>query len=175
MNKLSPQTEEQLLHLLDGTLGEKESIQLKIEMEKSDVLKKRYHELRTIQTFLLRKTQLEEPSRNFTQRVMEGLDNYAVNAASTHKNGLILLAGIIIASAVAILLLTNGVFDETSTSLVIDTTRVTNKWVQTPTLNIPLDIKTLVNGIIFLNLGIAFILLDRTVLKPLFQKRMMMN
>jgi hypothetical protein len=48
---------------------------------------------------------------------------------------------------------------------------IKNKWMTFPPFSIPFNGKVLVNSIIFLNLGLALILLDRTVLRPLFQKR----
>ncbi len=171
MNKISSAKEEQLLRYLDGELDAAEKIILDAEIQSSAVLKTRLEELQTVRLFLIRKATLETPSRNFTQKIMEGLDNQPVRYLFSPRKGLLLLIGVIIASGIALMLLTNGVFDDTNTSLIVDATPFKNKWIQNPSISIPFNGKILVNGIIFLNLGLAFILLDRTILRPLFQRR----
>jgi anti-sigma factor RsiW len=173
MNKLSPAKEEELLRYLDGELNSEEKINLEAEIQSSAILKKRLKELQTVQSFLMRKATLETPSRNFTQKVMEGLDAQPVRSLFSPRKGLLLLTGVIIASGIALMLLTNGVFDATTTALVVDAAPIKNKWIQDPSFSIPFNGKILVNGIIFLNLGLALVLLDRTILRPLFQKRTM--
>ena len=170
MNKLSPNKEKELLRYLDGELDVVSKTNLEEEMKHSMLLKARLDELRTVHTFLQRKTTLENPSRNFTQKVIEGLDAQPVKLLFSPRKGLLLLLGIIIASGIALMLLTNGVFDQ-STSLLVDTAPIKNKWIVDTTFSIPFNGKILVNGILFLNLGLALILLDRTILRPLFQKR----
>jgi hypothetical protein len=167
MTQLSPEREEQLLRYLDGDLATDEKAELEKQLELSVEMKTRLKELQTVTHYLQRKGQLETPPRNFTQRVMESLDKLPVRAAH-YRNGLLLLCGILIASGIALWLLSYGVFDGSVTTLEVD---VKNKWIPNPTFSIPFNAKILVNGIIFLNLALALVLLDRTVLKPLFQKR----
>jgi hypothetical protein len=83
----------------------------------------------------------------------------------------LLLVGVIIASGLALVLLSNGAFDQTQTTLLVDATPLKNKWMTFPSFSVPFNGKILVNSIIFLNLGLALVLLDRTILRPLFQKR----
>jgi hypothetical protein len=123
-----------------------------------------------IQAHLSRKTTLELPSKNFTQKVMEGLEMQPARPLLSPRKGLLLLIGILIASGISLMLLTNGVFDQTTTSLMVDAP-IKNKWIEDTTFSIPFNGKILVNGILFLNLGLALVLLDRTILRPLFQKR----
>ncbi len=169
MNKLSTAKEEELLRYLDGELDSVQKTSLEAEIQGSIILKKRLHELQTVQSFLMRKATLESPSKNFTLKVMEGLDTQSVRSLFSPRKGLLLLIGVIIASGISLMLLTSGVFDTTTTSLIVDTPK--NKWIQDPSFSIPFNGKILVNGIIFLNLALALVLLDRTILRPLFQKR----
>ena len=170
MNKLSPAKEEELLRYLDGELETSHKIKLEAELQRAPDLKERLEELRVIRSFLLRKATLETPSKTFTQKVMAGLDAQPVKSFSPGK-GLLLLIGVLIASVLALMLLSNGVFDQTNTSLLVDTAPIKNKWIEETTYSIPFNGKILVNGIIFLNLALALVLLDRTVLRPIFQKR----
>lgn len=171
MNKLSPAKDEELLRYLDGELDPAQKINLEAEIQNSTLLRKRLEELQSVRSFLMRKVILETPSKNFTQKVMEGLEAQPVRSLFSPRKGLLLLIGVIIASAISLMLLTNGVFDQTSTSLIVDAAPIKNKWIQDPSFSIPFNGKILVNGILFLNLGLALILLDRTILRPLFQKR----
>ncbi len=171
MNKLSPAKEEELLRYLDGEMEPSQKIKLEAELQAMPELKERLEELRTIRSFLVRKSTFETPSKTFTQKVMAGLDAQPVKSLFSPHKGLLLLMGVIIASVLALMLLSNGVFDNTSTSLLVDTTPIKNRWIEDTTFSIPFNGKILVNGIIFLNLALALVLLDRTVLRPWFQKR----
>lgn len=175
MSKLSPNKETELLHYLDGELDAIQKKNLEAEIQSSTVLKARLEELQSVRSFLTRKAKLEAPSKNFTNKVMEGLEAQPVRSLFSPRKGLLLLIGVIIASGISLMLLTNGVFDSTSTSLIVDASPIKNKWIEDTTFSIPFNGKILVNGIIFLNLGLAFILLDRTILRPLFQKRTSMG
>jgi hypothetical protein len=170
MNNLSPTKEEKLLRYLDGELSTNERKNLETEMQNSLLLKTRLEELQRIHSYLRRKSTFETPSRNFTLNVMEGLDRQPVRSLFSPRKGLLLLIGIIIASGLSLMLLTNGAFDQTTTSLILETP-IKNKWITDPSFSIPFNGKILVNGIIFLNLALALILLDRTILRPLFQRR----
>lgn len=175
MNKLSPAKEEELLRYLDGELNAAQKINLEAEIQNSSLLKTRLEELQFVRSFLTHRATLETPSKNFTLKVMEGLDAQPVRSLFSPRKGLVLLIGVIIASAISLMLLTNGVFDQTTTSLIVDAAPIKNKWIQDTTFAIPFNGKILVNGIIFLNLALALILLDRTILRPLFQKRTSMG
>jgi anti-sigma factor RsiW len=170
MNKLSPAKEEELLRYLDGELETSQKIKLEAELQGTPDLKERLEELRTIRSFLVRTATFETPSKTFTQKVMAGLESQPVKSMLSPRKGLLLLMGVIIASVLALMLLSNGVFDQTS-SLLVDTAPIKNKWIEETTFSIPFNGKILVNGIIFLNLALALVVLDRTVLRPLFQKR----
>ena len=171
MNKLSPTKEEELLRYLDGDLDAVSKEKLETEIRHSVLLKSRLDELQMVKSFLLSKATLETPSKNFTQKVIDGLDTQPARSLFSPRKGLLLLVGIIIASGMALVLLTNGVFDQSSVSLLVDAAPIKNKWIQDTKFSIPFNGKIVVNTIIFLSLGLALILLDRTILRPLFQRR----
>ncbi len=167
-----PLTDEYLLRFLNGELDAHEVTTLRSQLAETSELTQRLDELRAIQTYLKHTNVVEKPSSNFTARVMQGLDRVKAHRISA-KRGLILLIGSIVASGLALGLLTLGTFD-TSTSLLIEPP-VQNRLVELPAINIPFNTKVLINGILFLNLGLLFLLLDRTILKPLFQNRAYSN
>jgi hypothetical protein len=163
-----PITDEYLLRYLNSELDANEVAALKVQLSKGTELSQRLEELRVIQTYLKQTSKLETPRTNFTEVVIAGLDRVKTQSISA-KRGLILLVGSIVASGIALGLISLGVFDS-STSLLIESP-VQNRLLELPKINIPFNTKVLINGIIFLNLGLLFVLLDRTILKPLFQNR----
>lgn len=170
MKKLSQEKDDQLLHYLDGELITNEVEALEKELLLSPDLNLRVEELRSVRALLLKKAQLEIPSKNFTQQVMSGLDAKPARSTFSYRQGLLLLIGSVIASGIALALLSAGVFDAPTTPLIVDSP-IKYDWLKLPSISIPFNGKVIVNGIIFFNLGLAFILLDRTILRPLFQRR----
>jgi anti-sigma factor RsiW len=171
MKKLSLEKEEQLLRYLDGELDAQTRQTLEAEILQSELLSTRLEELRMVQSVLVQKARLETPSKNFTQKVMGSLDAKPVVSLFTPRKGLLLLLGSIIASGIALALLSAGVFDAPTAPLVLDSP-VKTDWLKVPSVSIPLNGKILVNGILILNLALALVLLDRTILKPIFQRRL---
>jgi anti-sigma factor RsiW len=171
MKKLSLEKEEQLLRYLDGELDAQTSQLLEAEIQTSELLSTRLEELRMVQSVLIQKARLETPSKNFTMKVMSGLDTKPATSTFTPRKGLLLFIGSIIASGIALALLSAGVFDAPVAPLVLDSPLKTD-WLKVPSVSIPFNGKVLVNGILILNLALAFVLLDRTVLKPIFQRRL---
>jgi hypothetical protein len=109
----------------------------------------------------LSKNKLESPSSNFTHRVMMNLHTLPVASSLSPRNGVLLLCGTILALTILTLLLGGGMFDS-----VINTIEVPQ--VKT---SIPVNGKWIVNGLVMVNIVLAFILLDRTILRPLFNRR----
>lgn len=109
----------------------------------------------------LAKNRLESPSSNFTHRVMMNLHSMPVASALSPRNGLLLLGGTMLALTILIVLAGGGMFDA-----VLDTVAV-------PQLKTTITVngKWIVKGLIFLNIVLAFIIFDRTILKPFFSKR----
>src|SRR6478609_5467354 len=111
MEKITQQQDDRLLDYLDGKLSGAEAAMLKNQLEQSAALNQRLEELRAVHTLLSNST-LVEPSKNFTQFVMNNLDKVPVRTSTlSPRNGLILLCGILVATGITILLLATGSFD----------------------------------------------------------------
>lgn len=168
--KLSQAQEGKLLEYIDGTLSVIEKEKFEQELKSSTTLQERLDELKKLDS-TLRSIKLEQPSKNFTQLVMSKLDQYPVQSKSfSSLNGILLLAGVLVAVGIGSLLLAGGVFDGSS---VIDLNQAidTTKYIEKPLPSIPFNGKLIVNIIIMLNLALAFLMLDKAVLKPWFEKR----
>lgn len=174
MKKVSQEIDELLLAYLDGALTGEKLEKVKNGLNTSEELRSRLEVLKLIQQSLESNTLLH-PSGNFTQRVMENLDKAPVASMLTPKNGLILLAGILVAMGIGASLVDTGIFNALNGMLSLDQIKLPTG-VATPSLpTIPLSGKLIVNSIIALNLGLAFLLLDRTILKPYFNRRSRMQ
>ena len=163
-------TDNQLLDYLDGVGTEVERKGLKEAIINSPLAQRRLKELETVHFFLQNKKGIEQPSKNFTDKVMEHLHTKASFTFFSPKNGLILLAGLIVASGLALTLLSSGAFDQLHTIFNFNALPIKTDVIKIPK-SIPFDIKTFVKIFVMINLAIAFILLDRTILRPIFQKR----
>lgn len=163
-----PITDEYLLRYLNSELEANEVAALKTQLAETPELTQRLDELRVIQTYLKQTNRIETPGENFTIKIMASLEHTSIERISTRR-GLILLIGSIVASGILLGLLSLGAFDS-STAVLIEPP-VKNTFINLQEISIPLNTKVLINGIIFLNLGLLFMLLDRTILKPLFQNR----
>jgi hypothetical protein len=161
-------TDEHLLRYLNGELAAPEIAVLKVQLAETIELNQRLEELRVIQTYLKQTSMLETPGESFTTKVMAGLNHTSIERISTRR-GLILLIGSIVASGILLGLISLGAFDSSATLLIEPP--VKNTFINLQEISIPFHTKVLINGIIFLNLGLLFMLLDRTILKPLFQNR----
>jgi hypothetical protein len=118
-------------------------------------------ELRVIDETLGGNSKLESPSSNFTHRVMMNLHAMPVATSLSPKNGLLLLGGTILALTILTVLTGGGMFDS-----VLET-------IDVPQLKTSIPVKGtwVVKGLIILNIVLAFILFDRTILRPFFNKR----
>ncbi|MBX2963778.1 MAG: hypothetical protein KF687_14805 [Cyclobacteriaceae bacterium] len=168
MNKIPQLLENQLLELIDGNLSASEKEKIEQEIEHSPEVKKRYNQLVEIDR-ALKTIQLEQPSKTFTQIVMAKLNSQPLQTGFSIKNGLLLLFGVLIAVGAATVLLATGVFDTAGT---IDLNNiVAPNLTKEPLPSVPFNGKLVVNGIIILNIVLAFLILDRTILKPWFNRR----
>jgi hypothetical protein len=86
------------------------------------------------------------------------------------KSSLLLLLGTLVTIVVSAMLVSAGVFDETGT---LDMNNLISKqdYVRLTLPAIPLSSKWIINILIIINLALAFVVLDRTILKPFFEKR----
>lgn len=170
--KISQTHDDKLFEYLDGGLKGIEKENIEQLLKTSPALQARLEELRKLDADL-RTIKLEQPSKNFTQRVMSKLDQYPVRSNLTFRNGIFLLAGVLVAIGIGSLLVAGGVFDGTSTIDLNQTIVPVNKYIETPIPTFNFDGKLMVNIIIVLNLALAFVVLDRAILKPWFEKRRM--
>jgi hypothetical protein len=172
--KIPQAQEEKLLNYLDGTLAGNEKESLETLIKNSAALQSRLNELRALDAGL-RSVKIEQPSKNFTQLVMNKLDQYPIQTKSfSTRNGILLLVGVLVAVGIGSLLVAGGAFDGTST-IELNQNIIPNKYLQNPLPSIPFNGKVVVNVIILLNLALAFMVLDRAILKPWFEKRARMH
>jgi anti-sigma factor RsiW len=170
MDKITEAQETALQRYLDGTLEGPALQQLKQDLNTSAALQRRLEELRPVHDFLARNT-LQSPSSNFVDQVMRNLSRGAITSYPSPRNGLMLLAGVMVASGMLAALLTAGTFDQVSGLLSLNQMEVL-KNVQAPELpSVNVNGKLVMKILIGVNLVLAFIVLDRTVLRPFFQRR----
>jgi hypothetical protein len=169
MKKVSQTVDDMLLDYIDGILNSHDAKKLEDALRTNQEWQTRLDELKVV-TAALRQTALQHPSKNFTTLVMTKLDQYPATYRLSSRNGIFLLAGILVAVGITSLLVSFGIFDTTS-NIDLNQVNVSKKFVNAPLPSFKLSGKLLVNTIIVLNLGLAWILLDRTILKPFFQKR----
>lgn len=172
MKKIPQALEEMLFDYLDGTLSAADKQRLETELSRNPELKARLDELQNVELWLSKIPLEEMPSRNFTQQVMGKLDQYPARSSSlTSRNGIFLLVGILVAVGLATILVSSGVFDGVQTTINLNQ-ELPQKYIQKSLPPIALSGKLIVNIVILLNLGLAWLVLDRAILKPLFQRRM---
>lgn len=119
----------------------------------------------------LGKAKLETPSSNFTHRVMINLHSMPAASSLSPRNGLLLLAGTFLAVVILTVIVGTGVFDTYNPTISLEklpSVPLTENLQKT----IPISGNWLLNGLVLLNIVLAFVLLDRTILRPFFNKRM---
>lgn len=172
MRTTSKNMDDRLLEYIDGTLAPADTEKLQREISDSAELKARLEELQSLSHSL--RVRLEEPSKNFTQRVMEQLEKSPVRNSLSIRNGIFLLIGVMVAVGISSLLLATGIFDTTG-SIDLNDLVQQSKYIKQPLPSIPFNGKLVVNIIIVLNISLAFLVLDRAILKPWFENRTRMN
>jgi hypothetical protein len=127
-------------------------------------------ELSSIDRYL-QSVRIEQPSVNFTQQVMSNLHRAsAVTLGLPSRNKILMLAGILVTIGVATLLIAGGAFNNV-TSITFDQQLIPNDKLREYIPSIPFNGKLVINIVILMNLALAFMILDRAVLKPWFDKR----
>ncbi len=170
MEKITEKQEANLQQYLDGTLEGPALHQLKQELAASPSLRLRLEALRHVHQVLQRNS-LQSPTGAFVERVMKNLTRSAVSSMPSPRNGLMLLAGVMVASGLLAFMVSAGSFNNISGVFSIDQVEPLKKYV-TPSLpTISISGKLVMNLLIGINLVLAFIVLDRTVLRPFFQRR----
>ncbi|HEY5748109.1 MAG TPA: hypothetical protein VIU12_18690 [Chryseolinea sp.] len=180
MKKIPQAQEEMLFDYLDGTLNAADKQRLETELSHNRELKARLDELQNVELWLSKISLEDTPSRNFTQQVMGKLDQYPARSSTlTSRNGIFLLVGILVAVGLATILVSSGVFDGVQTTINLNQElpqkyipKSLPQYVPKSLPPIALSGKLIVNIVILLNLGLAWLVLDRAILRPLFQRRM---
>ncbi len=170
MQKISQETDILLQDYLEGKLSEEKRRKIEFGLEKSEELRNRLEILKLLQQSMSHSS-LMQPSANFTQRVMSNLHTMSSAQSLSPKNGLILLGGILIAIGIAISMLNTGLFNSMNGMLSFENFQLPQGLALPQVPSIPINGKIILNVIIALNIGLAFLLLDRTILKPLFNRR----
>jgi len=172
MKDRSQSADDKLSRYLDGGMSNPEKKAFEEELKINTVLRTELEHLQDI-GFTMRNKMLEQPSRNFTQLVMSRLDQYPIVAQKSFsiRNGILLLAGVLVAVGLAAVLVSAGVFDTAVTTIDLNQMQLPQEYLPKSLPSIPFNGKLIVNLIIVLNLGLAWVVLDRAILKPLFQRR----
>ncbi len=170
MEKISNDQEDNLQDFLDSKLEGGSLQQLKRELEGSPDLQQRLEELRRVHTFLESKA-LQSPSPRFVERVMQNLSRAPLSYYASPKNGLMLLIGVMIASGMLVMVVSAGTFDQITGLISLDQIAPVKKYVTPSIPALHINGKLIMNVLIGINLILAFLVLDRTILRPLFQRR----
>jgi hypothetical protein len=174
MKKVSQSIDDILSDYLDGNLGAPEKLKVETALRSNPAWQERYDELKMIHA-LLSQSNVEQPSKVFTDGVMNRLHQYPSASGFSIRKGILLLTGVLVVIGIATILLSTGAFDNTTTSIDLNQIDASRKFVKTPLPSFELNGKFIANTIIILNLVLAWIVLDRTILKPFFQRRMQMG
>jgi hypothetical protein len=170
MKKIPQSIDDKLLDYLDGKLNPSELSILEGQIQRDEHIKARLENLRLTHQ-VLNQFKIEQPSKNFTQVLMQKLDQAPARSTNfSIRNGIFLLVGVLAAVGIASLLVSAGVFDNPAT-INLNSVNIPDKYIREPLPTIPISGKLIVNIVIILNLGLAWIVLDRTILKPYFQRR----
>lgn len=162
-----------LFDYLDGTMSAEEKRMFEQTLSSSPTLQKQVDEQRLLEGSL-RILKLEEPSQAFAQNVMSKINQSSQSSSLSIRNGIFLLVGVMVVSLIATLLVQAGIFDGTSSLKAPSNVGILSEYIKQPlpSFSIPISGKLIVNGIILLNLAIGFVILDRAVLRPYFERRM---
>ena len=171
MKKLPQALEDKLLEYIDGTMAVAERESFETMLRQDTDLAARLEELRAVNK-MMRLVKPEQPSTNFTARVMQNLYRQPVTGKLSIRNGLFLLIGVLITIGIATYLVSTGAFDNASTVVDLNQMTIPNKYVNKTLPAVPFDGKMMVNVIVVLNLALLFVVLDRVILKPYFRRRM---
>jgi len=171
MDKVTPELDDLLLRYIDGTLSSSEKQIIEKDLEESEILRKRLDQLRSTHV-LLRTNRLDQPSKNFTQLVMSRLDHDPARGTSFPiRNSILLLTGVLLVVIIASVLVPAGIFDNISTTIDLNQVELPKKYIERSLPSVSIDGKLMVNLIIMVNLVLGWLVLDRAILKPLFQRR----
>ncbi len=171
MKKYTGNINSTLFDYLDGQQSNEERKLFEEALANSPLLRQAVDDQRLAED-MLKTMSLSEPSPAFSQGVMHKINHVPQGFSLSIKNGLFLLVGMIVVSLVATVLVQSGMFDSTGTLNTPKELGVLSKYIKAPLPSIPVNGKLIVNGIILLNLALGFVILDRAILRPYFERRM---
>lgn len=171
MKQLTQKDADDLAKYVDDAFSPAERTAFEARLAESQPLREALAAL-TMVHGALRTQQSEVLSRNFTQRVMANLDHYSPPAFTMSiRNGIFLLIGVLLAGALASYMVAGGVFDGPVTIISPVDVPMSETLRPQSLPSVSFDGKILVNAIVMLNLGLAWLVLDRTILRPWFERR----
>jgi hypothetical protein len=171
MKKIPQALEDKLLEYIDGKLHSSELESFESLLNQDTNLSNRLEELRLMNT-MMRQIKIDQPSKNFTDLVMSNLNRKPVRSILSIRNGIFLIAGVLVTIGIASYLISIGTFDNTTTVIDLNTINISRKYIDKQLPSLPFNGKIMVNIIIMLNLALVFVVLDRIILKPYFRRRM---
>jgi hypothetical protein len=170
MNIHQSNLDDRIFQYLDGQLPMHDKEKFEIDLKLNEPLRTRFNELKLVHNALTHAT-LENPSSHFTARVMSNLGTFVIPVRLSPKNGLMLLLGVSVALTLGVYSLSTGLFDQLSGAITLEALNLPKTVIKQPLPAIPLDGGTVMKVLIGLNLAIAFVLFDRTILQPFFRNR----
>jgi hypothetical protein len=173
MKKESLEGDDLLLEYLDGTLPPEKLQRVKKALASSDVMRRRLEELKAL-VDVLQQLSPEEPSKKFTAQVIQNLGRYSTTATMPLRNGILLLSGVLVAIIMGAFLLSSGIFDAPG-SIDLNEFVTSQQFMQKSLPSISLNGRWIVNIIILINLALAFLILDRAILRPWMERRTEMH
>jgi anti-sigma factor RsiW len=171
MNHKVTNTDDRILQFLDGQLPKHDQEQFEVLLKADHALRQRFAELKLIHNHLTQAV-LENPSSQFTARVMSNLGSWAAPVRLSPKNGLMLLMGVVVALMLGVYALSSGWFLPLTGQITLEQLQVPKTVINIPLPAIPFNGGVLIKVLIGLNLVIAFSLLDKTIIQPYFQNRL---
>jgi hypothetical protein len=154
----------------DGKLSVSEREHLETQISQDDNVKEYFDSVRIADT-LMKSLPALTPSKNFTSLVMNGLNQMPGASPISIRAGIFLFMAIIAIIVIALFLISSGVFNE-STAVDLNKVNFFQDYIKQSLPSFSIDLQLVVKAIILLNLALAFILLDRAILKPYFSRRM---
>ena len=170
MNVNQQNIEEKILEYLDGQTTMKDKAAFELLLKTDDQIAERFNQLKLVYS-VLHSSKLETPGADFTHRVMSNLHVGSVSLPTSPRNGIILLLGIGVAMMLGVILLSSGWFEQLTGVINLEALRLPIKIMDKQLPSIPYNGAFLLKLLIGLNLVIAFVLFDKTILQPYFRKR----
>lgn len=160
---------EDIIRYIDGEMTVEERERFEREMSSDKKLQTLVRHQQAAER-LMTEEKLVDPSRNFTQNVLQRL-NEVPRSRQTFLNSLLLLAGIIVVVLIGSQLLTSGILDNKATTIDLNSIRPLGDYIPQQLPSLGVDMKQIIYIVIFLNVALALIVFDRTILRPYFQNR----